>query len=200
MALTDRDRGLLSRCLRDAPGAWEEFAGRFGGLLAHVVRHTAGARSVPLSRESEEDVTGDVMLALLADDRAALRNFKGHSSLASYLTVIARRVAVRQLTRRRLAEAMGHVDAHPPAGSAPPAAKPTPARDVVGDAPGDRIEDRDRVERLLGSLPDRDAEIVRRYHLRGESYRQIAAGMNVPENSVGPTLSRAREKLRGLGA
>ena len=57
----------------------------------------------------------------------------------------------------------------------------------------------DQVEKLLATLPDRDAEIVRRYHLRGESYREIAAGMNVPENSVGPALSRARQKLRPPG-
>ena len=189
MALTDVDRGLLTRCLRRGPGSWEEFTNRFGGLLVHVVRHTAAARSVPLSKDVEEDVVADVMLELLADDCAALRRFEGRSSLASYLTVIARRAAVRQITRRRAAEAMGHTDGHAPPG-VQPAAPP----------PDGRIADRDQVEKLLETLPDRDAEIVRRYHLRGESYREIASGMNVPENSIGPTLSRARSKLRGLGA
>ena len=194
MALTDVDRGLLSRCLHRTPGAWEEFTGRFGGLLVHVVRHTGACRSVPLSHDAEDDLVADVFVELLADDCAALRRFKGHSSLASYLTVVARRTAVRQITRRRLAEAMGHVDGHRPPGSRPdPHAPPE-------HAPGERIENREQVERLLAALPDRDAEIVRRYHLAGESYREIAAGMNVPENSVGPTLTRARQKLRGLGA
>ena len=189
MALTDVDRGLLTRCLRRSPGAWEEFVGRFGGLLVHVVRHTAAARSAALSKDVEEDVVADVMVELLADDCAALRRFEGKSSLASYLTVVARRTAVRQITRRRAAAAMGHVEGH-----APPGVK-TP------DPPPDgRIADREEVEKLLGVLPDRDAEIVRRYHLRGESYREIASGMNVPENSIGPTLSRARQKLRNLGA
>ena len=189
MALTDVDRGLLTRCLRRTPGAWEEFIERFGGLLVHVVRHTAAARSAALSKDVEEDVVADVMLELLADDCAALRRFEGRSSLASYLTVVARRTAVRQITRRKAAAAMGHVEGHAPPGT--PAAAP---------APDGRIADRDQVERLLDALPDRDAEIVRRYHLRGESYRQIAAGLNVPENSIGPTLSRARQKLARLPA
>ena len=193
MALTDVDRGLLTRCLRQSPGAWEEFVGRFGGLLVHVVRHTAAARSVPLRKDVEEDVVADVMLQLLADDCAALRRFEGRSSLASYLTVIARRTAVRELSRRRAAAAMGHVEGHAPPGmrtAAPKASQP------AADA---RIADRDQVERLLSALPDRDAEIVRRYHLQGESYREISAGMNVPENAIGPALSRARRKLRDSG-
>jgi RNA polymerase sigma-70 factor (ECF subfamily) len=194
MALTDVDRGLLTRCLRQEAEAWEEFVRRFGGLLVHVVRHTAGARSVPLTRDLEEDVVADVMVQLLADDCATLRRFEGKSSLASYLTVVARRTAVRELSRRRAAAAMGHVDGHAPPGlqsktKAKPAAPPADAR----------ISDRDQVERLLNALPDRDAEIVRRYHLQGESYREIAAGMNVPENSIGPALSRARQKLRETG-
>ncbi|MFH5803051.1 RNA polymerase sigma factor [Alienimonas sp. DA493] len=193
MALTDVDRGLLTRCLRQTPGAWEEFVSRFGGLLVHVVRHTAAARSVPLSKDVEEDVVADVMLELLADDCAALRRFEGRSSLASYLTVIARRTAVRELAERRAAAAMGHVEGH-----APPGVKPAPAKAAAPAADG-RIADREQVERLLAALPDRDAEIVRRYHLQGESYREIAAGMNVPENSIGPALSRARQKLRDLG-
>ena len=208
MALTERDRGLLSRCLQDTPGAGEEFAGRFGGLLTHVVRHTAQARSVPLTADLEEDVAADVLLELLDRDRAALRNFKGHSSLASYLTVIARRTAVRRLTERRHGAALGHVDGHAPPGAAKlPAAKPAADGRAAGgpgtgkpSAPPDRLADREQVAKLLAALPDRDAEIVRRFHLAGESYRQIAAGLNVPENTVGATLTRARAKLRTLGA
>ena len=194
MALTDVDRGLLTRCLRRGPGAWEDFVGRFGGLLVHVVRHTAAARSVPLSGDDEDDLVADVFVRLLENDGAALRNFKGHSSLASYLTVIARRTAVRRLTERRHGAALGHVDGH-----APPGSGPAPKHGENG-RPADRLADREQVARLLAALPDRDAEIVRRFHLAGESYREIAAGLNVPENTVGATLSRARTKLRTLGA
>ena len=196
MALTDVDRGLLTRCLRRAPGAWEDFVGRFGGLLAHVVRHTAAARSVKLSGDDEDDLLADVFVRLLEGDGAALRNFKGHSSLASYLTVVARRTAVRRLTERRFGAALGHVDGHRPPGARPDAAA---AAAATNGKPPDRLADREQVARLLAALPDRDAEIVRRFHLAGESYREIAAGLNVPKNTVGATLSRARAKLRTLG-
>jgi RNA polymerase sigma-70 factor, ECF subfamily len=42
-----------------------------------------------------------------------------------------------------------------------------------------------------------EAKIVRQYHIEGRSYREISAGLGVPENSIGPALSRARSKLRG---
>ncbi len=143
MALTDVDRGLLTRCLRQTPGAWEEFVNRFGGLLVHVVRHTAAARSVPLSKDVEEDVVADVMVQLLADDCAALRRFEGKSSLASYLTVVTRRTAVRELSRRRAAAAMGHVEGHAPPGMKGPGMKGSGRK--AAPAADARIADRDQV-------------------------------------------------------
>ena len=50
---------------------------------------------------------------------------------------------------------------------------------------------------LLSSFAEgAEAEIVRMYHLEGKSYNEISTAMGMPENSVGPTLSRARSKMR----
>jgi RNA polymerase sigma-70 factor (ECF subfamily) len=40
---------------------------------------------------------------------------------------------------------------------------------------------------------------VRLYHLEGRSYQEISSTVGMPENSVGPMLSRAREKMRKAG-
>jgi hypothetical protein len=45
-------------------------------------------------------ITTEVFRALLADDFAVLRRFHSTSSLAAYLTVISRRVVVRELLTR----------------------------------------------------------------------------------------------------
>jgi RNA polymerase sigma-70 factor, ECF subfamily len=185
VALTDLDRNLLKQCLSQQPGAWQDFVDRFIGLIVHVIQHTAHARSAPLSRDDVEDICSEVFVTLLADDFAVLRNFRGESSLATYLSVIARRVVVREISNRRRAQAMGHVDAHQAALS-------------QADADGEtaRIENADEVAAMLSGLSQRDADIVRRYHLDGRSYREISAELGVPENSIGPTLSRARAQLR----
>jgi len=62
-----------------------------------------------------------------------------------------------------------------------------------------RIESVELVHQMLQGLPPNEAEVVRQYHLAGKNYREISEALGIPENSVGPTLSRAREKLRHSG-
>ena len=101
MPLTEIDEHLLDRCLERKPRAWEDFVDRFLGLVIHVVNHSARAQSIWLTREDRDDLCADVMLALVQDDFAILRRFRGQSSLATYLTVVARLIVVRQLLKRR---------------------------------------------------------------------------------------------------
>jgi RNA polymerase sigma-70 factor (ECF subfamily) len=59
-----------------------------------------------------------------------------------------------------------------------------------------RMENREEVEKLLTRLDAREANVVRMYHLEGKSYAQISQVVGIAENSVGPVLSRARDKMR----
>jgi RNA polymerase sigma-70 factor (ECF subfamily) len=45
-------------------------------------------------------------------------------------------------------------------------------------------------------LSDNEAAAVRMFHLEGKSYLEIGHHIGMPENSVGPMLSRARAKIR----
>lgn len=185
VALTDLDRNLLKQCLNQQPGAWQDFVDRFIGLIVHVIQHTAHARSAPLTPDDVEDLCSEVFVTLLSNDFGVLRNFRGESSLATYLSVIARRVVVREITTRRRAQAMGHVDAHQSALS-----------QAHVDSDTGRIDNAEEVSLMLGGLSERDAAIVRRYHLDGRTYREISQELGVPENTIGPTLTRARAQLR----
>jgi RNA polymerase sigma-70 factor (ECF subfamily) len=40
---------------------------------------------------------------------------------------------------------------------------------------------------------------VRMYHLEGKTYQEISMQVGMAENSIGPILSRARDKLRTAG-
>ena len=192
MALTEIDRNLLKRCLAEEPGAWKDFVDRFIGLFVHVINHTAHARSVVVRAEDVDDLSAEIFLALLANDYAVLRQFRGKSSLATYLTVVARRIAVREIARRRMAEALGHVSAH----------QKSLVQAQAGPREQQRVDDREEIQRMLRDLPPTDAEVVRQFHLEGKSYREISSRLGIPENSIGPTLSRARERMRrdGVGA
>jgi RNA polymerase sigma-70 factor (ECF subfamily) len=188
MALTEIDCNLLKRCLAEEPGAWKDFIDRFIGLFVHVINHSAHARSVSLSEDDVEDLCAEVFLALLNDNFAVLRRFQGKSSLATYLAVVARRIVVREMVRRRMAQAFGHVNAHHASLNQAGAESSREQQHVV--------EDKEEVQRMLEDLPASEAEIVRQFHLEGKSYREISSQLGIPENSIGPTLSRARMKMR----
>jgi RNA polymerase sigma-70 factor (ECF subfamily) len=187
VALSEIDRNLLQRCLAHQPRAWEDFVDRFLGLVIHVVGHTAKSRSVRLTRQDSEDLVSEVFLAIVSDDLAVLRRFRGQSSLATYLTVVARRIAVRELLKRKTPANLADV-AEAAAGA---------ARSL---SPEQRISNREEVQRLLDSLNGPEAVVVRMYHLEGKSYQEISASVGVPENSIGPLLTRARAKMRRAGA
>ncbi len=186
MALSDIDRNLLQRCLARKPRAWEDFVDRFPGLIMHVVHHSAQCRSIRLSSEDAEDLAADVFLALIDNDFAVLRRFRGECSLATYLTVVARRVVVRELLKRRTTSSLSD--------SASKLADPGSGNGMSQHE--ERITNQEQVHRLLQLLDGKERDVVRMYHLEGLSYGEISKRLGVPENSIGPTLSRAREKMR----
>ncbi|MCC6419643.1 MAG: sigma-70 family RNA polymerase sigma factor [Gemmataceae bacterium] len=189
MALTPQDRDLLQRCLHHEPGAWNDFIDHHLGLIYHVIHHTAHLRSVPLRPEDTEDLASEILLQIVAKDYAVLRQFRGKSSLGTYLTVIARRICVQELAQRATAREvqlrtddgqLSSIEAEP---EGPPQA-------------GVGLETLEEVARLLKKLPARERQVVRLYYLEGRTYEEIATELNVPVNSIGPVLSRARKKLR----
>jgi len=179
------DRDLLHRCLAKQPGSWNDFVDRFLSLIYHVIHYTAHLRSARVTPEDVEDIAAEVMLQLVADDYKVLRQFKGHSSLATYLTVIARRICVHELTRRQsVREAIqkgGPVVAHDP-------------EETEAEQKG--LDSLEEVESLLRKLSGREREIVRLFYLEGRTYEEISTETGVPVNTIGAVLSRARKKLR----
>ncbi len=186
MAFSEIDRQLLQRCLARQPRAWEDFVDRFLGLVVHVVNHTTHSRSIAIASQDLEDLASEVFATMLADDFAVLRRFRGQSSLATYFTVIARRVVVRELLKRRII----------------PNLSETSEIDQVpdeADSVEERLSNREEVERLLDELQGEEADVVRLYHLEGKSYDEISRQTGVPAGSIGPTLTRARAKMRRQG-
>jgi RNA polymerase sigma-70 factor, ECF subfamily len=187
VALTNVDRTLLQRCLTHQSGAWNDFVDRYLGLIYHVIHHTAHLRSYPLRPEDTEDLAAEILLQLVANDYAVLRQFRGQASLATYLTVVARRICVHELARRSTArEVQPRADGH----QAALTEAEEPPRAQLG------LESLEEVEKILGKLPHKEREVVRLYYLEGRTYEEISTELRIPVNSIGPILSRARKKLR----
>jgi RNA polymerase sigma-70 factor (ECF subfamily) len=189
VALTNADRDLLRRCLAHQSGAWNDFVDRFLGLIYHVIHHTAHLRSTPLRAEDTEDLAAEVLVQIIARDYAMLRQFRGSCSLATYLTVIARRICVQELAKRAAAR-----EVQPAGGNAP-----LPEVESEEMATSSGLESLEEVQRLLAKLPSREREVVRLHYIEGRTYEEISTQLNIPVNSIGPILTRARKKLRQVG-
>lgn len=183
MVLSDLDRSLLQRCLDGTEGAWQEFLDRYLPLLIHVVNSTARLRFEKLPDQWRDDLVAEVLLVLVDKDFEVLRQFQGQSSLGTYLVVVARRVAARKIAKmRRLNfDSVGST------------AEPVSAEDM-----SDIFEHVDQVQELLSRLPDREAQAIRLFHLEHRSYAEIGTHLGIPENTVGPLLSRARSQMKSL--
>jgi RNA polymerase sigma-70 factor (ECF subfamily) len=141
---------------------------------------------MPLRPEDAEDVAAEILLQIVANDYAILRQFRGQSSLATYLSVIARRICVHELAQRAAArEVRLKAD-----GQAADREGEEPAKAQIG------LENLEEVQKLLKKLPSREREVVRLCYLEGRSYEEISTELNIPVNSIGPILSRARKRLR----
>lgn len=181
VSLSEVDRQLLQRCLDSAPRAWEDFIDRFLGLVVHVANHTATTRGISLDSATRDDLVAEVFLALVREDFAVLRRFRRNCSLATYLTVISRRIIVRRMIQARRGQSTSRVE------------------DVAGsenESEPQRIENREEIQQLMLRLDPKEANVVRMFHLEGKTYHEISEEIGVSENSIGPVLSRAREKMR----
>jgi RNA polymerase sigma-70 factor, ECF subfamily len=202
VALTAIDRSILQRCLQHDVGAWNDFVDRFLGLVYHVIHYTAHLRSNPLKPDVVEDIAQEIMTEIAASDYALLKAFRGKSSLATYLTVIARRICVREFSKRRA----------PPRKPLPPEfqhraatkQKTIPAEPFADENDDSEeqpkaqagMESLDLLQRLIRKLPSREREVVRLFYFEGRTYEEISIELNLPVKTIGPILKRARQLLR----
>lgn len=185
MALVAVDKQLLQRCLGREPGAWNDFVDRYLGLFYHVIHYTAHLRSVVLRPEDIEDLASEILLQVVANDYAALRRFRGKSSLATYLTVIARRTCIHELARRTGAAAQPKsLDG-----------RKTPEPEAPA-GPEHGLDSLEQVHMLVRRLPKPAREVVRLFYLEGRTYEEISTRLNIPVNTIGPMLARARKAMR----
>lgn len=182
------DRQLVGMMVAREPSAWQTFVNLHGRVIRARVADVAASFGCSSDSSAIDDATADVFASLLANDSAALRAFAGRSSLLTYVAIIATRCATRNFARRRYSQK-----------NQSPLDNDEAAADVTQTDPALRLledEQRDRLRSLLEELPDKQREVVRLFHLEGQSYAHISQVLEMPLGSVGVTLRRAEAKLR----
>lgn len=176
----DNPQALLARLLDAEPGAWHEMIERYSPFLLAVTRRTFQGYGVRPERVDCEDAVAEVWKNLVENDHKVVRDCLARNSLLPTLQVLARHRAIDIMRRRR--HTLSLSDAPP---GVEPAAEPAPS-----DFPTEGLA------AALEHLTPRERTVVNLFFLQGRKYREIAALTGIPQNSIGPTLSRALARLR----
>jgi RNA polymerase sigma-70 factor (ECF subfamily) len=179
----DPDAALVARWQGGDPGAFEELVRRHQARTYRLVLRLLG------SPEDAEEVAQEAFLSLHRHGR----HFRREARFSTFLYRVATNAALnrrRSLSRSRAREeefarrqaAGEHLPARP--------------RDPEGQAVGSEVQQRVQ-EALMQLAPDLRAAIVL-YDIEGQSYREIARILEIPEGTVKSRIHRARSALRSL--
>lgn len=188
MSVRQEEIELLETLVVGDANAWRVFVERYQGLVYARVLRTAAETNTQLDRSDVEDICAEIFSGLIANDYASLRRFEGRSKLSTWLAVIARRVCLRRINAFRL-----------PISHETPSEAVEPA-DSRQSTLGNLIarEDLERMHGCVQQLSTTDQQILKLYFEQNLSYQQIGRQLGVSENTVGPKLHRAQQRLKKL--
>jgi RNA polymerase sigma factor (sigma-70 family) len=149
--------------------AWQEWDRRFRPLLAAIAR-----REFRLGQQDIEDLLQDLALTLLMQEGRQLRAYRGEAPLRRWLSAVWRRRCVDFKRRRR----------------APSTYPDLPALQPL------TMEMHFYVWQALQLVNNRDRVLLRMHFLEDLPHKDIAARLRLSVNAIGPSLSRAKARLR----
>ena len=164
----------LQPCLEGDKQAWDDFVQQYSGVIYAAVGHVFGQWGAGVTGRTVQDIAQDVFVRLIKDDYRLLRKYQpNRASLETWLTLIARSVAIDCLRKRRL-ETSGMELSDLPA--AEPAAHGNPV-------PLHLLTPRQRL--VLRLLFDEDRSVA-----------EAAQMPNVEEQTIRSTKHKALSRLR----
>lgn len=187
----ENERDLVRRCVSGDPAAWSEFVRRYVRLVAHVVRETLRQKMGRATEEDVDDVTAEFYAHLVDQDYRVLRNLREPFNLKAWMAVGARRRALDHAKRRGLRA----VSLDQPVTANPDSAA---LERLVGSAVDPASVEGEEVRRAVEEAPLNAKEklMVALFFFRGKAYEEISEIMRVPQNSIGPTIRRALDKIQ----
>jgi RNA polymerase sigma factor (sigma-70 family) len=171
MASTLSDRELVARCRAGDERAWAELVERFSRYV-----YAISTQAYRLSETDAEDVFQEVF----ARAYQRLDTLRDDAAVRPWLAQLTRRLCIDRL-RAASREHPVSEDELEPAGT----------DDALA-----LIEDALVVHEALATMPDHCQEILDRFFSRDESYRTIAAALDLPSGTIASRISRCLSRLR----
>ncbi len=186
------DLDLVHRLIAREEAAWRELLATYRPAIVRGATQGFAELQITPTEARLEEVGAEVVFTLLRNDCAALRSFQGRSTLATWLTVISRRVCrAMQLKHERIGSARA-INTENFDWNAIPARHSS--QELAEDLQCELRVLRNCVARLAAA----DQVILELCFMKGLSYQAMADALGIKTNTVGPKLTRARQRLRRL--
>ncbi len=170
------DDELIEGCRSASPEAWEEVYRRYHRLVRSI------ATAHGLSGHDAEEVVQITFMVL----HSSAQRLRPDSRLAPWLSTVARRHSWRVREKRRREE--------------PSIAAADAASDDDTSEGALRAADNEALRSAFVQLPAQCRCLLEALYFRGEdlSYAEVAAELDLPIGSIGPTRARCLERLRRI--
>jgi RNA polymerase sigma factor (sigma-70 family) len=180
-AVADLDRDLIRRCKQGSAGAWQQVLNKYERLVYSIPLRYG------LSRDDAADIAQNTFTILIE----SLDTLSEDSRLGAWLATVARRHTWRLLERNRREIPSEGLD------GANLAARAV----LIGKSDADTIEHWELTELLetgLSRIGERCRELLLALYFQPElsSYAEVAASLDMPIGSIGPTRARCLKRLR----
>lgn len=177
-AMYGSDRQLIEACRRGDSRAWEELLDRYERLVFSIPLNYG------LSREDAADIAQLTFTILIQ----SLDSLREDSRLGAWLATVARRHTWRLLNRNRREGAGKHEDL-------------ADSATLLGESMPDAVEHWEMTEWLnqgLSELSEPCRNLLTALYLDpGQpSYAEVAARLDMPVGSIGPTRARCLKRLK----
>ena len=191
LALHNDDYLFVQKLLAGGSADWGHFVDRYQRVVLARLRSKSQECRRHLRGADIEDLCADVFKSLIENNYSSLRRFRGDSSLATWLTVVAANQCLKYLDRK--------------------SNRLLPSLDEQRDIESLRIDSADNCDEILmrqehwehlmvalDELNRSDQRAITMFYIQEMSYRDISDKLGISINSVGPKLSLAIKKLRNL--
>ncbi len=185
----DSLRALIVRCNRGERLAWEEFYGKYVGLVRRVVNRLGSG-----DPNETEDIVQDIFVQLFS----ALRKYDHARPIEAYILEIARRVRISRYRKNAAAKRGGRdcttvpLDAHD-GGEAGFIAIPSTESDQ--EAMLIRAQQTGLIRRALRTLSESCRKLLTMRYDKGLSYKEISTALDAREGALRVRVQRCLSSL-----
>lgn len=184
--MTEKEKNLISGCLREEKSAWDAFVLQYSDLVYHTIKRTFNLYHTEARQDSVEDLFQEFFLSLIQENFKKLHQFRGDRgcSLASWLRVVASRRTIDYLRgqKQRDVEATESLSAE----------QPDPPDFFLND------EQEALLSKALEALSPRERILINLMYRQDLSPDDIASILKISVGALYTQKSRLLAKLREI--